>query len=712
MAEENQEKGFVSEESFRRAVSRLYDLFVRRKDGYGLSKNDFTDEEKEKLAGLENYELPVATKESIGGVIAGDGLDIDEKGKLSVLFPDLSKYATFNDIRNENSNTDLRLVKLELAAKQNKNDDEAFKAAVAERMTTFEDRVAEVKRQASDNAQHFDDYVSNESHDLDMADILNRLSGKADIETLNEAIGKKITRSDLDGALNNLLSTLQSEQQNAANDRENIRTIKSDIVSLNNLRKLVKANVSDIDYLFKALQNCLTPDALNDYMKKVPGLGLSERSFTNEDWSRLQSLHNYTLPAANGASLGGVKIGKNINVEEDGTISVELPDASGFAYKKDCEEAVDNLDRSIAACNLRIDAERDSIGNLESSVETVQGRVTSAENAIKDHTAAMAKLALKDELAEEISAMDRAKVSITEFERHANKKISTDDLDDDVRSKVNSTVSMSVDVSDLKRKEKGNESDITRCVNYINELSSRVATINDNLLGDGDYVKPVEGKELSTNDFTNSYKEKLDNSLTVDDIGSKVPMLRTDGTLDPDCFPEEGYNVKYTDDVSSLTVGRSDVLYFNRANKKLYYYDGVNFNKVRDDSWGDDGVDIRTAMMDIFAKKSSLQEAASGIESLEERYTHLQEQVSQAEYAPNIFWQAEQPENAPLRSLWLNPSNKKMMVQTEHGWEEFVVGKAKSLDNVDEGKIYSAGDVVFSNECRPGSCLVCVRGTD
>lgn len=49
---------------------------VDKVEGKGLSANDFTTEEKTKLAGLENYTLPTATAETLGGVKVGAGLNI------------------------------------------------------------------------------------------------------------------------------------------------------------------------------------------------------------------------------------------------------------------------------------------------------------------------------------------------------------------------------------------------------------------------------------------------------------------------------------------------------------------------------------------------------------------------------------------------------------------------------------------------------------
>lgn len=52
-------------------------MFVKRESGKGLSSNDYTTAEKEKLAGLKNYELPTASADTKGGVRIGAGLTME-----------------------------------------------------------------------------------------------------------------------------------------------------------------------------------------------------------------------------------------------------------------------------------------------------------------------------------------------------------------------------------------------------------------------------------------------------------------------------------------------------------------------------------------------------------------------------------------------------------------------------------------------------------
>lgn len=58
--------------------SKIKEKFVLKESGKGLSSNDFTTEEKQKLQGIENdannYTLPKASTNTLGGVIIGDNM--------------------------------------------------------------------------------------------------------------------------------------------------------------------------------------------------------------------------------------------------------------------------------------------------------------------------------------------------------------------------------------------------------------------------------------------------------------------------------------------------------------------------------------------------------------------------------------------------------------------------------------------------------------
>lgn len=77
--------------------SKIKEKFVLKESGKGLSTNDFTNEEKQKLQNISenanNYTLPSATSDTLGGVKVGQNMVIDG-GRMSAKAGRLFK-ATF-----------------------------------------------------------------------------------------------------------------------------------------------------------------------------------------------------------------------------------------------------------------------------------------------------------------------------------------------------------------------------------------------------------------------------------------------------------------------------------------------------------------------------------------------------------------------------------------------------------------------------------------
>lgn len=73
----------ITLENLTRFANNAIEKFVAKEEGKALSSNDFTNDQKEKLEGLENYVLPQASAEVAGGIKVGAGLSITEDGILS-----------------------------------------------------------------------------------------------------------------------------------------------------------------------------------------------------------------------------------------------------------------------------------------------------------------------------------------------------------------------------------------------------------------------------------------------------------------------------------------------------------------------------------------------------------------------------------------------------------------------------------------------------
>lgn len=79
---------FLDDAGLSQVASWVKLSFVAKEEGKGLSSNDYTTTEKNKLAGIaegaNNYTLPVASTNTLGGVKLGENLNIDENGAMSV----------------------------------------------------------------------------------------------------------------------------------------------------------------------------------------------------------------------------------------------------------------------------------------------------------------------------------------------------------------------------------------------------------------------------------------------------------------------------------------------------------------------------------------------------------------------------------------------------------------------------------------------------
>lgn len=75
---------------------------VDKADGKGLSTNDYTTAEKQKLAGLSNYTLPTASAETLGGVKVGAGLSINS-GVLSATGGGTADAVDWSNVQNKPS---------------------------------------------------------------------------------------------------------------------------------------------------------------------------------------------------------------------------------------------------------------------------------------------------------------------------------------------------------------------------------------------------------------------------------------------------------------------------------------------------------------------------------------------------------------------------------------------------------------------------------
>lgn len=79
-------KKYLDIEGVKHLWDKAANIYVKQEAGKGLSEENYSSTEKDKLAGLENYVLPAASDASLGGIKIGDGLSIDENGVVKTVY--------------------------------------------------------------------------------------------------------------------------------------------------------------------------------------------------------------------------------------------------------------------------------------------------------------------------------------------------------------------------------------------------------------------------------------------------------------------------------------------------------------------------------------------------------------------------------------------------------------------------------------------------
>lgn len=282
-----------------------FDTKVDKETGKGLSEANFTTDEKTKLANIaaeaNKYELPKATGTELGGVMVGSGLKSDASGKISV--------DTVDNLTSADT-------------------DKALSAAQGKALKSAIDKIT------GDMGELGGGDMMKATYDTDddgVVDNAAKLGGQAPAyyavaETVNTALsgkvdviaGKQLSTEDYTTAektkLGNIAAGAEVNQNAYAKVKVGAVTLtagdKSDTLNVE-----AGANMS------------VTADATG---KKVVIAGDYKTAtvdtaglMSGADKAKLNGLSNYDLSAATATKLGGVKIGGNVDVATDGTISVK-----------------------------------------------------------------------------------------------------------------------------------------------------------------------------------------------------------------------------------------------------------------------------------------------------------------------------------------------------------------------------------------------------
>ena len=98
------DKKYVDNNGLLYFLQKIRSLLIKKVDkvdGKVLSTNDYTTEEKNKLAGLNNYILPAATTTTLGGIKAGAGVEVTADGTLNATGGGTADAVDWSNVQNK-----------------------------------------------------------------------------------------------------------------------------------------------------------------------------------------------------------------------------------------------------------------------------------------------------------------------------------------------------------------------------------------------------------------------------------------------------------------------------------------------------------------------------------------------------------------------------------------------------------------------------------
>ena len=301
--------------------------------GKQLSTEDFTTEEKEKLAGLEKYTLPVASEEELGGVKVGEGLYVTD-GKLNVHEQDLSAYAKTAAVE-EKLNDYAKAVEVQTQLEAYAKKTELPSIEGLAKTTEVDTKLADYAKEAE---------VNTKLAEKADATVIPTLATKAEVTAAVEGVAKT---AEVDTKLADYAKTAEIAETYATKEAINaVAGLDADTVA----ELKVLAQNSDLTTVAAKVANVYTKaesDAkLVDYAKKTD---VETKLTAKADVTAIPDVSGLATKAEVTAAVAGVQVpsieGLAKTTEVDAKLAdyakkTELPDVSGLATKQEVTDAV------------------------------------------------------------------------------------------------------------------------------------------------------------------------------------------------------------------------------------------------------------------------------------------------------------------------------------------------------------------------------------
>lgn len=515
---------------------------VDKREGYSLTKNDFTDILKAKLDGIEEHANYI-TKVSQLINDAGYQTEADLQAAIEKIIGEapevLDTLKEIADALGNDPNFATTITKKLAAITEQLNQEITNRTeADAQVQANVDKEVSDRKEADTALEAKLKEYVDNEvdkitgNTDGIQASLNKEIQDRKDADAaLQAAITKEETdRKAADAALDTRVTANATKiQELALSIQDAVNTVKNELqAKIDALQTEVNANKANIQRNTDRLNDQITKEA-EDYAELKGMVNAEAEARANADTNLKSQVDKVNIDLNTEVSkreAGDTVLQQNIDKEISDRTSADtlldnkftgLINTESIARANEDEKINARIDQEIKDRKAGDDALSTRIDSLNSgvtgSLDELREKVTNNTTAIQTEVerAKAAEQVLKDSLT---TAMENHKDDLVAISK---------DINDEAQSRLQEDTKLqnNIDTETLNRTQADTllENKITQ------EVSDRVQAVEN--LNDRK-VDKVDGKELSSNDFTDLLKAKLDNIQEFANYITRVSQLEND----------------------------------------------------------------------------------------------------------------------------------------------------------------------------------------
>lgn len=515
---------------------------VDKREGYSLTKNDFTDILKAKLDGIEEHANYI-TKVSQLINDAGYQTEADLQAAIEKIIGEapevLDTLKEIADALGNDPNFATTITKKLAAITEQLNQEITNRTEADVQVQANVDKEVSDRKEADTALEaKLKEYVDNEvdkitgNTDGIQASLNKEIQDRKDADAaLQAAITKEETdRKAADAALDiRVTANATKIQELALSIQDAVNTVKNELqAKIDALQTEVNTNKANIQRNTDRLNDQITKEA-EDYAELKGMVNAEAEARANADTNLKSQVDKVNIDLNTEVSkreAGDTVLQQNIDKEISDRTSADtlldnkftgLINTESTARANEDEKINARIDQEIKDRKAGDDALSTRIDNINSgvtgSLDELREKVTNNTTAIQAEVerAKAAEQALKDSLT---TAMENHKDALVAISK---------DINDEAQSRLQEDTKLqnNIDTETLNRTQADTllENKITQ------EVSDRVQAVEN--LNDRK-VDKVDGKELSSNDFTDLLKAKLDNIQEFANYITKVSQLEND----------------------------------------------------------------------------------------------------------------------------------------------------------------------------------------